>query len=194
MTNVRRTVGAAAMIVAAMMAVAAAAWACVAGPTLLATPEVVTAGSEVQLSGISYDEELPVTVRFNGLDGPVLGEFTVNSDSTAGIAGTVTIPPGTAAGNYVLVATQPTPDGGLGNIPTRALVRVVGEGGAPALGAPLAEVPSDRPVGLAQTEPVSTGSLVLAGVGVAGVALFLAGAVVLVSGRGRPSAERARTT
>lgn len=192
MITLRRALVATATGATTLLAIAAGAWACVAGPTLLASPEVVTAGSEVQLSGISYEKDLPVTIRFNGLDGPVLGEFTVNSDSTSGIAGTVSIPPGTSPGNYVLVATQPTPDGGIGNIPTRALVRVVGEGGAPVVGAPLGDAPVERPIGLAETTPVSTGSLVLAGVGVAGVALFLAGAVVLVSGRRRPAAEAAR--
>ena len=192
MITLRRSMLAAATATLVLLTVAASAWACVAGPTLLATPEAVAAGSEVQLSGISYDETLPVTVRFNGLDGPVLGEFPVLDDSTSGISGAVTIPEGTSPGNYVLVATQPTPDGSLGNIPTRALVRVIGDGGAPVLGAPIGDVPLERPTELAQTAPVTTGSLVLAGVGVAGVALFLAGAVVLVSGRRQPSAEAAR--
>lgn len=190
MKKVRRVGTAGAGATLAVMCLAATAWACVAGPTLLANPQDVTAGQEVQISGITYNEDLPVIVRFNALDGPVLGEFTVGEDRA--LAGSVTIPAGTQPGNYVLIATQPGAGGDQAIIPTRALVRVVGAGGAPALGAPLAEVAADRPTGLAQTDPVSTGSLVLAAVGVAGVALFLAGAVVLLSNRRSPAPETAK--
>lgn len=170
---------------------AAAAWACVAGPTLLAMPQTVAAGSGVQIGGISYSEGLPVSVRLGGLDGPVLGEFTVNEGGR--LSGSVTIPSGTQPGSRILVATQRTPDGDLGIIPTRALVSVTGEGGAPVLGAPLAETPTSRTPALAESEPLSTMALVLAGVGVGGVALFLAGMVVVVGGRRpRPEAESAR--
>lgn len=172
------------------LALAAAAWACVAGPTLQATPSDATAGSEVHISGISYNEDLPVVVRFDGLDGPVLGEFSVGEDRR--LEGEVTIPAGTQPGNYLLVATQEGLAGGQAIIPTRALVSVVGEAGAPSLGAPLADTPADRTVGLTETDPVSTGSLVLVAVGVAGIALFLAGVGVLISGRSRPEPEAER--
>ena len=189
--SIRRKFGIAGVSATAMtMALAAAAWACVAGPTLQATPQNVTAGSEVQISGITYNEDLPVLVRFNALDGPVLGEFTVDEDRN--LEGSVTIPAATPPGNYVLIATQPGPDGSAAIIPTRALVSVVGDGGAPSLGAPVGNTPTDRTPGLVETEPVSTGSLVLVGVGVAGVALFLAGVGVLLSTRGRSAPEAAR--
>lgn len=175
----------------AIMVLAAAAWACVAGPTLLASPQNVAAGETVQISGISYDEDLPVIVSFGALDGPVLGEFAVDDDGR--LAGEVTIPAGTQPGNFVLISTQPSADGQPAIIPSRALVSVVGEGGAPALGAPLADTPAARPATLAQTAGADTGSLILAGVGVAGVALLFAGFAVLVTGRSRPTAEVART-
>ncbi len=191
MRIVRRVgvVGAGAIM--AMFSLAAVAWACVAGPTLLATPQNVAAGQQIQISGISYNEDLPVIVSFGALDGPVLGEFAVDDDGR--LEGEVTIPAGTQPGNFVLISTQPSADGQTAIIPSRALVSVVGEGGAPALGAPLADAPTDRPATLAETEAASTGSLVLAGVGVAGLALFLAGVAVLVSGRSRPAPEVART-
>ncbi len=172
------------------LALAATAWACVAGPTLQATPQNVAAGSEVQISGITYNEDLPVVVRFDALDGPVLGEFTVDEDHN--LEGSVTIPAATPPGNYVLIATQPGPDASAAIIPSRALVSVVGDGGAPALGTPLADTLTDRTPGLAKTDPVGTGSLVLAGIGVAGVALFLAGAGVLLSSGSRQAPEAAR--
>ena len=172
------------------LTLAAAAWACVAGPTLQATPRDAVAGSDVHVTGISYNEDLPVLVRFGALDGPVLGEFTVGEDRR--LEGDVTIPATTQPGNYVLVATQQGLDGDPAIIPTRALVSVVGEGGPPSVGAPLAETPTDRTTGLAEIDPVSTGSLILVGVGVAGVALFLAGVGVLLSGRTSRKPEAAR--
>lgn len=190
MAIVRRSGFAGAGVVMAMMALSAVGWACVAGPTLLANPQNVSAGQDVEISGISYDEELPVIVRFGALDGPVLGEFAVDDDGR--LAGSVTIPAGTEPGNFVLISTQESADGQVAIIPSRALVSVVGEGGAPALGAPLADTPVGRQPTLVETESASTGSLVLAGVGVAGLALFLAGIAVLVSSRTRPEPEVAR--
>ena len=175
---------------AAVMLFAAAAWACVAGPTLIAEPRSVPAGSEVQVSGISWNGDLPVVVRFNALDGPILGTFQPDPVSDR-LDATVTIPAGTAPGNYVLIGTQQSADGKYAIIPSRALVSVEGTAGAPVLGAPLNAGTADRPVGLTESDPVSTGSLVLAGVGVAGVALFVAGAGVYFSTRRRPEPETA---
>lgn len=178
---------------AGMMVFAAGAWACVAGPSLVPEPRSVAAGEQVAISGVSWNGDLPVVVRFNALDGPVLGEFQPDPE-TDRLAGSVTIPQGTAPGNYVLIGTQQTPDGKQAIIPTRALVSVQGSGGAPVLGAPLVTSGTERPVGLAESDPVSTGSLVLAGVGVAGVALFVAGVGVFLSTRRRPEPEKASTT
>ncbi|MBW3639171.1 MAG: hypothetical protein KY451_04880 [Actinobacteria bacterium] len=169
----------------------AAAWACVAGPTLLATPQVVGAGETVAISGISYNADLPVVVRFDALDGPVLGTFPVNQDTDA-LAGSVQIPADATPGNHVLVATQSSEDGDVAIIPTRALVSVAGPGGAPVLGAPLGESDANRPVGLVEAGSASTQALVLAGAGAAGVALFLAGAAVYFSTRRQPTPEKAR--
>lgn len=180
-----------AMAAMGVLMFAAAAWACVAGPTLVAEPQSVAAGQQVKLSGITWNPDFPVVVRFNALDGPVLGEFLPDPDSDR-LDGVVTIPQGTAPGNYVLVGTQQAGDGNFTTIPVRALVSVQGDGGAPVLGAPLVQSGSaDRPTGLVESDPVGTGSLVLAGVGVAGVALFIAGAGVFLSTRRRTSPERA---
>lgn len=178
---------------AGMTVFAAVAWACVAGPSLVVEPRSTPAGGQVAISGISWNGDLPVVVRFNALDGPVLGEFQPDP-ATDRLAGSVTIPQGTAPGNYVLIGTQQTADGKQAIIPSRALVSVQGAGGAPVLGAPLVTSGAERPVGLVESDPVSTGSLVLAGVGVAGVALFVAGAGVFFSTRRRPEPEKASTT
>jgi len=168
----------------------AAAWACVAGPTLIATPQVVGPGETVAISGITYNADLPVVVRFDALDGPVLGTFPVDQETDA-LAGSVQIPADATPGNHVLVATQTSTEGDIAIIPTRALVSVSGPGGAPVLGAPLGDSVANRPVGLAEAGSVSTQALVLAGAGAAGVALFLAGAAVFFSTRRRPTPEKA---
>lgn len=186
----RRMAAVGATALTGVLVAGAAAWACVAGPTLLATPQVVGAGETVAISGISYNADLPVVVRFDALDGAVLGTFPVDQDTDA-LAGSVQIPADATPGNHVLVATQTSEDGDVAVIPTRALVSVAGPGGAPVLGAPVGESDANRPVGLAEAGSASTQALVLAGAGAAGVALFLAGAAVFFSTRRRPSPEKA---
>jgi len=181
-----------------VLSAAAAAWACIAGPTLIVTPGQARSGQEVVVSGLSYNSSLPIVVRFNALDGPVLGTFTPSAgrfgDDEA-LAGKVTIPADTKPGSYVLVAMQSRPDGSLAQVPVRALVTVTAPGGAPALGALIAPPETGRPVGPAVTRSsVGTGALVLVGLGAAGVAMFLAGIAVLVPSRRRPAPEVARVT
>src|SRR5437588_1865043 len=112
-----------------MLTAAAAAWACIAGPTLNLTPAQVKPGQEVTLSGFSYNGELPIVVRFNALDGPVLGTFEPSAGrfgDNESLAGKVTIAADTKPGSYVLIATQSAPDGSLAQVPVRALVTVTG--------------------------------------------------------------------
>ncbi len=182
---------------AAMLVAAAAAWACIAGPTLRLNPTQVKPGEEVTLTGFSYKAELPIVVRFNALDGPVLGTFMPSGGRFGEdefLNGKVTIPPDTKPGNYVLIATQATPDGNLAQIPVRALVSVTGPNGAPVLGAPVAQPELGRPVGPARTESsVSTAALLLVGVGAAGVGLFAAGMAAIFLARRPRAPAMART-
>ena len=185
MRNIRRlAVGAFAVgVVAALMT--DTAWACIAGPTLDVVPRQANAGSQVTLKGVSYNRN-PVVVRFNALDGPILGTIQptggTGTSSNWDLEGTVTLPADAKPGNYVLIATQPSTDGKLTQIPTRALVSITGTT-APVVGAPLTAPPAERPVGLAEGDPVSTAAKVLVGLGVAGVALFLAGMAALFAAR-----------
>jgi len=181
-----------------VIATTAAGWACIAGPTLIVNPAQAKPGQEVALSGFSYNGELPIVVRFNALDGPVLGTFQPAEgrfgDKEALIA-KVTIPADAKPGNYVLIATQSSPDGSLAQVPVRVLVTVSSAGGAPVLGAPVAQPELGRPVGPALTKSsVSTGALVLVGLGAAGLAMFVAGIAAFTSARRRPDPEVARIT
>jgi hypothetical protein len=199
MRNARRWGAVAAgTVMFGVVVASAAAWACIAGPTLIVNPTQAKPGQEVALSGFSYNGELPIVVRFNALDGPVLGTFKPAEgrfgDNEA-LVGKVTIPADAKPGNYVLVATQSGADGSLAQVPVRALVTVTSVGGAPVLGAPLAQPEVGRPVGPALTKSsVGTGALVLVGLGAAGVAMLVAGLAALFSGRGRDLPEAARAS
>lgn len=186
--NVRRCamVGFGAVIVALLAG--ATAWACIAGPTLKVEPAQARPGQEVAVSGFSYNGDLPIVVRFNALDGPVLGTFEPvggRFDDPESLAGKVTIPAGTKPGNYVLVATQ-SADGALSQLPVRAVIAVTSSGGAPVVGENLTPIEVGRPVGPAtsRTTP-STGALALVAFGAAGIALFLGGVATVAVGRRR---------
>ena len=167
--------------IAGALLLLSAANACVGGPILQVSPTQVKPGGEVTLTGISFDKSLPLVVRFNALDGPILGTFPVNEDRSLP-ATKVSVPAGTRPGSYVLIGTQPSSTGGQAVVPTRALVVVVGDGGAPVLGAPVLGEQTGRPVGLAEEKSsASLGALALVGLGVFGIALLLAGAAAFFS-------------
>ncbi|MGH9150129.1 MAG: hypothetical protein ACRD0F_07300 [Acidimicrobiales bacterium] len=153
-------------------------------------PAQAKAGSEVTVTGTGFSNRDPVSVRFNALDGPVLGTFTVTGGN---FSAPVTVPAGTAAGNYVLIGVQTYPDGKVSGVPTRALLEVVGAGGSPTLAAPAVPVEAGRPASLVEADSVSSASVALVGLGVAGVAMFLAGIAALFAGR-RRVAEPSRVT
>lgn len=181
----RRLMAVAVGSLAGVMLLLSTASACVGGPILQVSPTDAKSGAEVALTGISFDKSLPLVVRFNALDGPVMGTFTVNEDRSLPTS-SVRIPAGTPPGNYVLVGTQPTASGGQGVVPTRALVVVVGDGGRPVAGDSVLGEQTGRPAGLVEEQrSASPGALALVGLGAFGIALLVAGAIAyLSSGRG----------
>lgn len=162
---------------------------------LLVEPRVVNPGDTVTVTGTrGYGSEQPVDIRLDSIDGPVLATFQTDEQFFAAFGpGEVTIPGDVEPGNHVLVATQvlDEEDSAIRGVPARAAIEVTGPGGEPALGAPLVEPVEPRPDELAEEEQAGLGSLVLVGVGVAGVAMFAAAMVALVAGkRSKPVAER----
>ena len=126
MRNARRwaTLGAVATFGMALVA-ASAAWACISGPTLNLNPARAKPGQQIALSGFNYKGDLPITIRWNALDGPVLGTFQPvegRFGDPESLVGTVTIPATAKSGSYVLVALQYASDGSLAQVPVRALV------------------------------------------------------------------------
>jgi hypothetical protein len=185
---------AAAATVAGILAAAAAAWACIAGPLVTLNPSQVTPGQEITVNAISLSRDR-VVIRWNALDGPILASVdqlnpdprfptSATSGSIEGV--TVRVPADAKPGNYVLVVTQVDASGKMTQVPTRALVTVTGAGQAPLLGAPLGTQTAERPVGLVEGDTVSTATKVLIALGVAGVAMFVAGVAAFLAGR-RPA-------
>lgn len=177
----------AAAITVVVMLSAFAAWACISVAGMRVTPTSAKAGDQVTVSGFEFNSRTNAVIRWNAVDGPVLAEVKPDGgDFTA----QVTIPADAKAGNYVLVATQePDVQSTTWGIPARALVQVVGDGGAPVVGEPVGEARVDRPVGLVTTESAGLGDLALAGLGAAGVAMFIAGMAALAAGRKTRVAE-----
>ena len=188
-------------VVGAVLVAAATAWACVSGPAVSLATINVKPGQEAQLTGTNFTKPDPVTVRWNALDGPVVGTFetAAASGNASGRAfqGNITVPADARAGNYVLVVTQSSADGTLSQMPVRALITVTPDGAAtPMVGQSLSPPVAERPAGLVSSEDsVSGGTLALFGLGVAGVGMFVAGVAALFAGRrGRaPEAVRARS-
>jgi hypothetical protein len=167
---------------AGVVLLTATAWACVPVATLNLSTTQARAGQDIGISGNSYNGTKPAVVHFNAIDGPVLGSFVPTGGR---IDGSVTVPVGTAPGNYLLVVTQEFTQGvQTWGVPARALISVVGDTGAPALGAAVGSSVAGRPVGLESTSTPSAGSLLLMAAGAAGVAMFLAGLAAVVATRG----------
>jgi hypothetical protein len=170
---------------------AAAAWACVAGPSLFTSTINAKAGEEITVTGVDFNRPQPVVLRFNAVDGPVLADLGTPRSNR--VEGKVTVPQGTPPGSYVLVATQTGPDGKFTQTPVRAMLNVVGEG-APVVAANTAGVANEaRPTGLVTSDnEISGGTLALVGLGVAGVGMFIAGLAALFAGRRTSTPETAK--
>ncbi len=163
---------------------------------LQVTPSTFKAGDTVTVFGPSgYGATNPVEIRLDSADAPVLGSFKT---SGAGFAtwgpGTITIPADVKPGVHTLWATQKLEETEklIRGMPTKTLVQVLNkDGSGPVLGIDTSPQLEARPTGLVEEKPVGTGALVLVGLGVAGVAMFAAGAAALMSSRrGSPSAQR----
>lgn len=181
--------------VGAVLVATATAWACVSGPAVNLSTVNAKPGDVVTLSGTGFSKPDPVTVRWNSLDGPIVGTF--DKPTSGAIKGDITVPADAKAGNYVLIVTQSSADGKLSQMPVRALLTVTpANGAAPVVGGAIAAEQTPRATSLVTTDnSVSGATLLLVGLGVAGVGMFVAGMAALFAGRrGRaPEAARVRS-
>ena len=163
---------------------------------LKVTPTTFKAGDTVTVFGPSgYGATNPVEIRLDAADGPVLGSFdTTGSGFAQWGPGTITIPADVSPGVHTLWATQQLEESEklIRGMPTKTLVQVLNpDGSAPVVGLDLTPQVEQRPTELVEDDPVGMGALVLVGLGVAGVAMFAAGAAALTSSRRRaPEAQK----
>lgn len=178
----RFALGAAASI-AVLVAAASTAWACVSGPAVNLSTIQAKPGDEITLTGTGFRLAEPVDIRWNALDGPILATTAEPEDRM--VSATFTVPAGATPGNYVVVASQSKPDGSLALSPIRALLTVVGPSGqAPVMGADMTTDTGERTPGLVRADDsVSTGTLMLVALGVAGMGMFAAGIAALATSR-----------
>ena len=187
---------AAGVALAALLVAASPSWAPHVAQ-LQVTPNQAKAGQEVSVYGPrGYGPANAVEIRWGSPTGPVLGTFQPNTESYAQFGpGTVTIPADAKPGIHTLWATQKLEESEklIRGMPTKTLVTVLNaDGSRPVVGEDLTPQTEPRPSGLVEDEAVGTGALVLAGLGVAGVAMFAAGAAALMSSRRNP--PQAETT
>ena len=162
------------------------------------TPSTARPGQEVTVFGPrGYGATNPVQVRWGAVDGPILGEFPTREGGFAMWGpGQITIPEDAKPGINHLWVTQklePT-ETIIRGVPVRTVIQITDANGtAPVVGQSLNQV-EPRPDNLVEDKAVSGGTLLLVGLGVAGVAMFLAGVAAVVAGRRRegPEAVRAR--
>ena len=164
---------------------------------LVVTPTEFKAGDTVGVFGPNgYGSTNPVEIRWDAVDGPVLGSFRTTGGGFATWGpGTVTIPADAKPGIHTLWVTQKLEETEklIRGMPAKTLVTVLNaDGSRPALGQDLTPQIETRPTDLVEDEAVGTGALVLVGLGVAGVAMFAAGAAALMSSR-RGSTPGAQT-
>jgi hypothetical protein len=141
-----------------------------------------------------YGRTNPVEIRFGSPDGPVLGSFQPNEELYAMWGpGTVRIPEDARPGVHFLFATQTLAanETHIRGVPARGQLTVLGAGGVPVLGQDQVGRGEEPVQGLVENEPVSTGTVLLVALGVAGTGLLIAGGAAAVASRRRSASEPA---
>ena len=192
----RRLVGLFGGAGAALVALAAAAYACTNLATLNLSTSTGRPGSQITVTGSSFRgicvcgpqmPPTPVQIRWGGVQGQVLVEVTPDAPGTLSAAFTV---PDAKPGYYVIVASQHDPNTGIDayGTPARATFEILGPRGESVVNQ------GELEVAPAIDDSVSSGLVALTiGLGVAGLALLAGGSVAVMRqlrGRKVPVAAR----
>ena len=161
------------------------------------TPGTAKPGETVGVFGPrGYGAVNPVQVRWERVDGPVLGEFPTRE---AGFAtwgpGPITIPADATPGVHDLWVTQKLEPSEtiLRGIPVRTVIQISDANGqVPLLGAPLTPQVEPRPGDFVEKKSAGNGALLLMALGGAGFAMFVAGFGAVVAGRRSAGPEAAK--
>lgn len=93
----------------ALVCSASHAWGCVPQPLVTIQPTASgPSGTQVQLEGVAFNNDVPVEIRWNGTDGQLLAAATGPSFKS-----TMTVPP-VAEGLYTVIALERLPGGAAG--------------------------------------------------------------------------------
>lgn len=190
----RRLLGASALAALGLLATAIPAYAPHVAQ-MQVNPGTAKPGQEVSVFGPrGYGKTNPVEIRWDAVDGPVLGTFQPNSEGFAQWGpGTITIPADAKPGTHTLFVTQnlAADETHIRGVPVRTIIQIADANGAvPVVGQELNQL-QPRTDELIEDEPVSTGTLVLVALGAAGTAMFLAGIAAVMAGRRSQAPERA---
>jgi hypothetical protein len=167
----------------AVVVPAAIVSACVAVVALTASPASVQPGGTVAVTGRDFAPGAPIEIHLDSPTGRLLGTQPPHTNSVMMNQWTlnVPIPADVPKGEHLLVATQDYHNMNAG-VPARATVYVGQPAVAPA-------PPGARPAKVEVSTGPSTASLLLIGLGVAAVALLLAGLLSLAASRRPPQPE-----
>lgn len=192
----RRLVGLFGGAGAALVALAAAAYACTNLATLNLSTSTGRPGNQITVTGTAFSyvcvcgpqmPPTPVKIRWGGVQGQVLAEVTPDRPGTLSAAFTV---PDAEPGYYVIVASQHDPHTGIDTYgtPARATFEILGPRGESVV------TQSELEVASAVDDSVSSGLVALTvGLGVAGLALLAGGSVAVIRQfRGRKVPATAR--
>jgi hypothetical protein len=164
------------------------------------TPSTAKPGEQVTVFGPrGYGATNPVQVRWDAVDGPILGEFRTRETGFAMWGPEqITIPEDAKPGIHHLWVTQKLEPSEtiIRGLPVQTVIQIADPNGAvPVVGQPTEPQVEPRPATLVEDKAVSGGTLLLVALGTAGVAMFLAGAAAVLAGRRREAAtpEAART-
>ena len=191
MRSARRMTVSIGLLLGAVALLAGRASSCVPTALLTVTPAQAKAGQEVTVQGQEFATGIPIVLRWDALDGPVLATVPgPQSDLPRKWSTTLTLPETAPPGTYVLVATQPSTAGRANTsfgVPARASVHIIGESSPVA--ASSHEPPATRPADLEREKGAPVGLLLLVALGAAGLALLPAGLAALMTNRRIPELQ-----
>ena len=159
-----------------------AALACTSIATLNLNQTSGAAGTNLTVTGSSFatiaSGGTAVSIRWNGVEGPVLAQVT--PDASGSISAAVTVPANVEPGYYIITATQNGKDGTAAfGTPARLAFQVLGPNATSAAQQPGAQPVAQAPTGSGFGIGAST-AVLLGALGVAGLLLFLLGAATFV--------------
>lgn len=164
----------------AVLIPAGLAWSCVALVAFRVNGTgTVAPGGTVEVFVGEFASDIPVEIRLDSPDGPVLLTTPPPTSTMTGqFTGQVPIPADVSPGPHVLVATQQHYDMNVGNT-ARAMIYVNSS-------APAEPTPQERATSLVVEDESSAASYILIGLGVAAAGLLLAAVASMIVSR-RPS-------